>query len=197
MRRGGGGGGGDREREERTLRRERESESASELGAASSDEMEDSTSDRERERERESLVGEEEGNEGGFEDVDAYYEPSETTDDSGQYHVYQAKLSKPLRSAPVSASAPTLPPTQPLKSRTKEEVLEDKINAQILLEKITFKGEYDMSGAGGYKKGPQSTGVKGKTLSKTEIMNELLKVRHRSYIIFILILIRTWDHDNI
>ena len=51
---------------------------------------------------------------------------------------------------------------------------EQKINDQIISEKVAFRGEYDMSGAGGFKKGAQIPGVR--VLSKAEIKEELRKV---------------------
>lgn len=52
--------------------------------------------------------------------------------------------------------------------------IEQKINSQIVVEKITFRGEYDMSGAGGYKRGAPIPGVR--VLSKDQIKEELRKV---------------------
>jgi hypothetical protein len=52
--------------------------------------------------------------------------------------------------------------------------IEQKINSQIVAEKITFRGEYDMSGAGGYKRGAPIPGVR--VLSKAQIKEELRKV---------------------
>ena len=49
-----------------------------------------------------------------------------------------------------------------------------KINNQIISEKVAFRGEYDMSGAGGFKKGAQIPGIR--VLSKAEIKEELRKV---------------------
>ena len=53
---------------------------------------------------------------------------------------------------------------------------EQKINNQIIAEKVAFKGEYDMSGAGGFKKGAQIPGVR--VLSKAQIKEELRKVSY-------------------
>ena len=55
--------------------------------------------------------------------------------------------------------------------------IEQKINSQIVAEKITFRGEYDMSGAGGYKRGAPIPGVR--VLSKAQIKEELRKVSER------------------
>ena len=52
--------------------------------------------------------------------------------------------------------------------------IEQKINSQIVAEKITFRGEYDMSGAGGYKRGAPIPGVR--VLNKDQIKEELRKV---------------------
>ena len=70
---------------------------------------------------------------------------------------------------------------------------EQKINNQIIAEKVAFKGEYDMSGAGGFKKGAQIPGVR--VLSKAQIKEELRKVSDSS--IFLCILKGSIGEDEI